>query len=222
MEATSWCASKLEENLTTPLSTVLESIQTRMMKGQNTYFGITTIKCPLDFWVYREIILETNVDVVIEIGNWCGGSALAFAHIMDNRAADRGGIVIAVDIDHADISELAKKHPRIKLIEKDAISALESVRALIKPTDRVMVIEDSAHTYENTLSVLKNYAPLVTRNNYFIVEDTICHHGLSEGPAPGPYEAVQDFLRGNQDFAVDQNREPYLIIWNPNGFLVRR
>ena len=56
---------------------------------------------------------------------------------------------------------------------------------------------------------------------YFIVEDGICHHGLEVGPNPGPYEAVETFVRMDRQFVVDRTREAYGITWNPKGYLKR-
>ena len=82
-----------------------------------------------------------------------------------------------------------------------------------------MIIEDSSHTYENTLNVLKTYNPLVTPKSYFIVEDSICHHGLDDGPNPGPYEAVETFMNESCNFEIDRTKESFFITWNPKGFL---
>lgn len=84
-----------------------------------------------------------------------------------------------------------------------------------------MVIEDSAHTYDNTLNVLRTYSPIVSPSCYFVVEDTICHHGVNAGPQPGPYEAVQTFLRDTPPFRVDRTKEAFGITWNPGGYLLR-
>ncbi|MBE3048289.1 hypothetical protein IMZ48_38455, partial [Candidatus Bathyarchaeota archaeon] len=51
---------------------------------------------------------------------------------------------------------------------------LSKVRPLISPTETAMVIEDSSHTFKNTLSVLRNYSRFVKKGMYFIVEDGIC------------------------------------------------
>ena len=58
----------MEENLNMPLRKVLPVIQERIM-NRTTYFGIKTLKSPMDYWVYQEIIFETKPDVIIEIGN---------------------------------------------------------------------------------------------------------------------------------------------------------
>ena len=87
--------------------------------------------------------------------------------------------------------------------------------------DRIMVIEDSSHTYDNTLKVLRTFSPLIHPGGYFIVEDSICHHGLDVGSDPGPYEAIETFMADNSDFLIDHNRESFFITWNPKGFLRR-
>ena len=79
----------MEENLDKPLKEILEIIQNRI-KHKSSYFGISTWKNPLDFWVYGEIMFETMPDVVIEIGTYLGGSTLALAHICDHLGRGEG------------------------------------------------------------------------------------------------------------------------------------
>jgi len=208
----------MEDQLSMPLSEVLQLIQERIME-KTTYFGIQTLKSPMDFWVYQEIIFDTRPDVIIEIGNHCGGGTLALAHICDSLGSGR---VIGLDISHAKVTELVEKHPRITLIEGDACSSFERVKSLVGENERVLVIEDSSHTYENTLKVLQVYSGLIKAGDYFIVEDSICHHGLEIGPSPGPFEAIETFARANSLFEIDRNRESFLITWNPKGYLRRR
>jgi len=186
---------------------------------KTSYFGIKTLQSPNDFWVYQEIIYKTKPDVLIEIGNYHGGSTLALAHIFDAMGHGR---VIGLDIDQSEIPKLVRSHPRITLIQGDACQSFDQVEALISPEERVLVIEDSSHTYENTLSVLRLYSKLIKPNDYFIVEDSICHHGLSLGPSPGPYEAIESFIEEGADFDIDREQESFLITWNPKGYLKRR
>jgi len=206
----------MEENLDMPLREVLQCVQDRIM-NQSTYFGIRTLKSPADFWVYQELIFETRPDYIIEIGNYCGGSTLALAHICDHLHTGR---VIALDITHEHVMPEARQHPRITFIEGDGCESFAQVRALVAGA-RVMVIEDSLHTYENTLNLLRTYATMIHSGDYFIVEDSICHHGLDVGPEPGPYEAIEEFLRENPSFVADRTRESFLISWNPKGYLKR-
>jgi cephalosporin hydroxylase len=208
----------LEDNLDARLRDVLPVIQDRIMT-QTTYFGVPTLKNPFDFWVYQELIHRTRPTLIIEIGNNCGGSALALAHLLDMMQQGR---LVAVDIDHGRLHPDAKAHPRITWIEGDAVAVAPEVAALVEPGDRVMIIEDSLHTYENTVGVLDAYADLVAPACYFVVEDGICHHGLEVGPNPGPYEAVEEFLRRDDRFELDRSQESFLVTWNPKGFLVRK
>lgn len=210
-------ACYMEEHLDMPLRDALAIIQERIM-NQTTYFGIKALKNPLDHWVYQELIYENQPDVIIEIGNASGGAALSLAHLCD--LLDKGKI-IGIDISHQSIPERVKKHSRITFIEGDACQCFADVKKLIAENDRVLVIEDSSHTYQNTLEVLRTYSALLKPGDYFIVEDGICHHGLAVGPAPGPYEAIEAFVRENGDFEIDRSKESFLITWNPKGYLRR-
>lgn len=185
---------------------------------QSTYFGVRTLKSPLDFWVYQEIIHAHRPDVIVEIGCRYGGSALALAHLCDLLGKGR---VIGLDISLHDVAEVTRNHPRITLIEGDACELSGQVKSLIGSKERVLMIEDSSHTYENTLDVLRSYNSLVKPGDYFIVEDGICYHGLELGPRPGPYEAIETFVAENPNFVIDRSKEAYLITWNPKGFLRR-
>ena len=114
----------LEKNLEMPISQLLPILQDRFL-NQTTYFGIRTFKNPLDFWIYQEIIVETKPDVVIEIGNFHGGSTLALAHLCD--CLDHGR-VIGLDLSHFHVSKLVKEHLRITLISGDACESFEQVK----------------------------------------------------------------------------------------------
>jgi cephalosporin hydroxylase len=207
----------LEDALDLPLRQIIPLIQRRIM-NESTYFGIETWKSPTDFWIYQELLCELRPDVIIEIGNHRGGSTLALAHLCDCL---QHGRVIGVDLSQADIAAPVSAHPRITLIEGDACASFDSVASLIRSEDEVLVIEDSSHTFDNTLGVLETYSRLIKLGGYFIVEDGICHHGLDGGPFPGPYEAVETFLSQNPGFVVDRNRETFLVTWNPKGYLRR-
>jgi cephalosporin hydroxylase len=186
--------------------------------NKSKYFGILTHKDPADAWVYQEIIFEKQPTVIIEIGNYFGGSTLMFAHWLDQIG---NGRVIAVDIDHERIDPLAKSHPRITWIQGDGWECASQVKQLLKHDDKVMVVEDSSHHCEQCYGVLQSYHSMVTSGQYMIVEDGICNHGLPWIPFPGPYEAVEQFLSTNNDFVIDRSREDFLLTWNPKGFLLK-
>lgn len=205
----------LEGKLNISLREILEIILDRVI-GKSTYFGVRTLKHPFDFWVYQEIIFETKPDVIIEIGNWDGGSLLAMAHFCDNM---NHGRLIGVDISHEHISPIVRAHKRITLIEGDACDKFEEVRMLLNPADRILIIEDSSHTYDNTLSILRTYSEL--NPFYFIVEDGILSifDLYPEFYLKSPYEAIETFTRENNKYESDRSKESFLITFNPKGYL---
>jgi cephalosporin hydroxylase len=207
----------LEENLEMTVHDLIQLMQARIV-DRTTYFGIQTLKNPLDFWIYQELISSVQPDVIVEIGNFRGGSLLALAHLCDAR---KKGRVIGVDVDQKEIAGAVRAHPRISLFEGDAVERISDVRQATNKNDRVMVIEDSSHTYENTLAVMRAYSDVVSLGSYLIVEDGNCHHGLDIGPSPGPYEAVTEFMRDNSQFVIDRECESFFLTWNPRGYLRR-
>lgn len=111
--------------------------------------------------MYREIIYDLRPTVIVEVGNFAGGSALFFADLFDTMGLHPGRI-IAVDIDHSNLHSLPKSHPRITWIEEDAVHAFDQVAGLIDPIhDTVMVIEDASHKYQHTLEIMQRYGTLV-------------------------------------------------------------
>jgi cephalosporin hydroxylase len=207
----------IENQRSEVMTDLLETIQARIMTT-TSYFGIKTLKNPCDFWVYQEIIFDLKPDYIVEIGNFRGGSALALAHLCDSIGK---GQVIGLDINQSEISDAVRAHPRLTFIEGDACDSFAKVKAIVGNSTNVLIIEDSSHTYENTLNVLRTYQNLISRDGYFIVEDSICYHGLDIGPNPGPYEAIEAFTNENTDFSIDRTKESFLITWNPKGYLRR-
>jgi cephalosporin hydroxylase len=208
----------IEDSLSMPLRHILPIIQQRIME-HTTYFGVIALKNPLDFWIYQELIHRLKPDVIVEIGNYCGGGTLALAHLCELIGKGR---VIGVDLDHTRVPDVVRNHPRITLITGEARESFQSVAQQIGHDEQALIIEDSLHTFENTLQVLRTYSALIRPGGYFIVEDGICHHGLDIGPNPGPFEAIAAFTEENPAFVIDRSLENFLITWNPKGFLRRR
>ena len=207
----------LEQSLDMTMRQVIPLMQQRIM-NDTKYFGIQTWKSPIDFCIYQELIHELKPDAIVEIGINTGGSTLALAHICDLLGKGR---VIGLDLNHDAVADEVRQHPRIKLVKGDACKVFGKVQKLIKRWDQVLVIEDSSHTFDNTVAILETYAPLIKPGGYFIVEDGICHHGLDGGPSPGPYEAAEAFISQHPNFEIDRSREAFVITWNPKGYLRR-
>jgi cephalosporin hydroxylase len=183
-----------------------------------TWFGTRIFKCPLDTWVYQELMYEVQPDVIIECGTLLGGSALFLCMTCDLLGKGR---VITIDIDPSDGKP---RHPRLTYLRGSSTSPeiIQKVKAAIKPGEKVLVILDSDHTRDHVLNELRLYSPLVPLGSYVIVEDTnINGHPYAPEFGPGPYEAVEDFLKEDHHFDVDLSREKFMMTFNPRGYLKR-
>ena len=183
-----------------------------------SWFGHQTLKCPLDLWLYQELLYRTRPDVVVETGTWRGGSALYLAMMFDQL---NHGRVITVDI-NAD--ETRPPHPRITYVlgSSTGPETIAAVHDLVAG-ERAMVILDSDHTAGHVYDEIVAYEPLVRAGDYLIVEDTnVNGHPTFPEFGPGPMEAVERFLAENSDFTVDRRCERFLMTLNPSGYLRRR
>lgn len=183
-----------------------------------TWLGVRVEKCPLDLWVYQELLMATRPELVIETGTCAGGSALFMASCMDLIGRGR---VITIDIDDR---PRRPEHPRIEYVSGSSTDPdiVTHVRAAAAERSPVIVILDSDHTRDHVLAELAAYADLVTPGAHLIVEDTnINGHPVLPTFGPGPYEAVESFLRGNPEFTQDTACEKFFLTFNPGGFLRR-
>lgn len=185
---------------------------------RNTFFlGIPIQKCPLDLFIYQEILFELKPDVIIEAGTASGGTALFLATICD---ALNHGEVITIDIE----DQGQPPHKRITYLNGSSISdaVLEQVKVHVGGKKNILVILDSNHSKEHVLKELKKYSRFIPIGGYIIVEDSnINGHPVYSEHGPGPMEAVEEFLKENKNFAIDNKREKFLITFNPNGYLKR-
>lgn len=194
--------------------------QNNITFNQCTWMGVSTLKNPLDAWIYQEILYRVQPDIVIEIGSYNGGSTLYLAHLLDIIGK---GQIISIDIDR---THYAVKHERITAITGDS-SAPETIAQVAGFCDgqKVLVIHDGNHHREYVRRELDLYAPFVSVDSYFIVEDGIMDlyrpgDGIGDFK-DGPLPAIEEFLRKNTDFVVDTTCERYIITYNPKGFLLR-
>lgn len=183
----------------------------------DTYWmGVPALKCPLDLWVYQEILFETKPDIVIECGTKKGGTSFFLASLCDLMGKGR---IVTIDITNFPDKP---NHERITYLHGSSTSKeIESkVKDLITEGEKVMVILDSNHRRHHVLDELRIYNKLVTKGNYLIVEDTnINGHPVFCNYGPGPMEAVNIFLKENNDFIIDRSREKFMMTFNPKGYL---
>jgi cephalosporin hydroxylase len=185
--------------------------------GTTFWRGVRTRKCPLDLWVYQEIIVETRPDVIIETGTDEGGSALFMAAMCDLAGHGR---VVTIDI----AAKATPTHPRVRYISGDSVSpqTFADVTREIAPEESAMVVLDSSHSRAHVLRELRLWERLVRKGHYVIVEDTNMNLRLAvtgRTPRPGAFEAVQEFLAQQDRFEIDRSREKFMLTWNPCGYL---
>lgn len=181
-----------------------------------TYFGVKMQKCPMDLAIYQEMLYELKPDLVIETGTAFGGSAFYMAHLMDVLGK---GKIVSVDIN---FKQVRPQHPRITYMTGSSTDPkiVEEVKKLVPQNGVVMVILDSDHSMNHVLREMQMYHPLVNVGSYMIVEDTNANgHPIFQEFGPGPMEALDEFMKTNHDFVIDESREKFFLTYNPRGYL---
>jgi cephalosporin hydroxylase len=184
---------------------------------QTTWLGTPLLKCPLDLWIYQEMIYELKPDVIIETGTHKGGSAMFMAYLLDSIGK---GKIVTIDIAPLEMP----KHPRVDYIigSSTADETISKVKGMIKEGDKVLIILDSDHRRDHVLEELRKYNALATKGSYIIVEDSnVGGHPVYKRYGPGPYEAIEAFLSesAGKNFSIDKSREKFYLTFNPNGYL---
>lgn len=182
-----------------------------------SWFGHQLAKCPLDLWIYQELVVRTRPDFILETGTYCGGSALYLAMLFDRIGS---GQVITIDVEP---QPNRPEHPRISYLTGSSIDPL--VISRVRETigrKRAMVVLDSDHTAGHVYSEMLAYRELVHLGDYLIVEDTnVNGHPAWPGFGPGPMEAVDNFIAHTDEFVIDRRCERFLMTLNPRGYLKR-
>ncbi|HDH07974.1 MAG TPA: cephalosporin hydroxylase [Gammaproteobacteria bacterium] len=218
------------------------------------------IQYPQDIVAIQELIWRIKPDLIIETGIAHGGSLIFSAsmlamldyceavekkRVLDPEATHRR--VLGIDIDIRPHNRAAiEAHPmshRIDMIQGSSIAPdiVGQVYEIAKDYKNILVILDSNHTHEHVLSELEAYAPLVSRNSYCIVFDTVVEDLPEEtfsdrpwGKGDNPKTAVWEYLRRLKEegrkmtdgtelvFEIDKTIENKLLITvAPDGYLKR-
>lgn len=199
---------------------------------QWNWLGLPIIQMPPDVIAVQEIIWQMRPQVIVETGVARGGSLILYASILQLIGEGR---VIGIDIDiRPHNRDAIERHPlahRIELIQGSSVDAkvLADVHARIPAGSRVMAILDSNHTHDHVLEELKLYAPLVTRDQFLIVADTVVedipaqtHRPRPWGPGDNPATAMQAFLATDKRFAPDPFVNAKLLLTSSPGGYLRR
>lgn len=197
-----------------------------------TWAGIPIMQLPTDLMAMQEIIWQVRPDYIIETGVAFGGMLIFYASILSALGKGR---VIGVDIDVREHTrQTLKQHPLKDIITVHKRDSLDthSYFAFLRNKrlrKKVLVSLDSNHTHAHVLQELRLYAPLVSLGSYIVVFDTSIEWldpkyigNRPWGPGNSPWSAVQEFMRGNDEFIVDQSIEDRILLTSaPGGWLKR-
>lgn len=213
-----------------------------------TWLSRPIIQYPQDIVATQELIWSVKPDLVIETGIAHGGSLILSASILamlDYADAVTAGTVLdpskpkrkvlGLDIDIRQHNRAAiEAHPmagRIDMIQGSSIAddVIQAVHTRARDSERVLVFLDSNHTHDHVLAELEAYAPLVSKDSYCVVFDTVVED-LPAGLYPdrpwdkgnNPKTAVWEYLKSHPEFEIDRAiQDKLLITVAPDGFLKR-
>ena len=196
-----------------------------------SWLGRPIIQYPQDMVAMQEIIWKVNPDLIIETGIAHGGSIIFYASILDLLGGN--GQVLGIDIDIRRHNRIKiERHPmfkRIKMMEGDSIDkhVMDAVYRFARWKERVILVLDSNHTHAHVFKELTMYSPLVKRDSYIVVFDTVIENMpdkyFSNRPwkkGNSPNTAICDFLKTNNRFRVDREIQSKLLVTvAPDGYL---
>lgn len=212
------------------------------------WMGRPIIQYPQDIVAMQELIWSVKPDLIIETGIAHGGSLVFSASmlaLLDTCEAIEQNVtihplcsrrkVLGIDIDiRAHNREAIEAHPMASLIEMIQGSSIDAetvrkVRDFATGYERILVCLDSNHTHDHVLAELEAYAPLTSKDSYCVVFDTLIENLPGEmypdrpwGPGNNPWTAVQEFLRGHNEFEIDKTVDNKILITvAPDGYLKR-
>lgn len=238
----------------------IKSANARKYSYHFEWLGRPIIQYPQDMVAMQELIWEVKPDLIIETGIAHGGSLILSASMLalldytdavesgqplDPNASRRR--VLGIDIDIRSHNRAAiEAHPmahKIDMIQGSSVDPeiIAQVRERAKGYERILVCLDSNHTHDHVLAELEAYAPLVSKESYCLVFDTIIEDMPAEmfpdrpwGPGDNPKTAVLEYLKrlhiedrkaedgDTLNFEIDKMIEHKLLVTvAPDGYLKR-
>jgi cephalosporin hydroxylase len=197
-----------------------------------TWLGLPIIQMPEDIVLTQELLWETKPDFVIEAGIAWGGSLAMYAAFQEIQGYGHVfGIDVTIPEHNREAIMSTPVSKRITLIEASSSdpATFEKVSAQIPKGSNILLVLDSNHTHEHVLAELKLWSPLLQKNNYIIVSDTVVefipeqsHRKRPWGPGNNPMTAVEEFLDNNEFFSVKNSySDRSFASFNPSGYLRR-
>jgi cephalosporin hydroxylase len=186
------------------------------------YKGISCQKNPFDLALYLKLLYEEKPRTIIEIGSFSGGSALWLADTL--RRYNVKSHIYSVDLNPVSSIE----DEMITFLPGNALNLSNSfscdfMASIPRP---LLVIEDSAHTYEVTLAVLNFFDNYLVPGEYIVIEDGIVNDlvdSIYRKYDNGPNKAIFSFLENTKSmYMIDAEYCDYYghnFTYNTNGYL---
>jgi cephalosporin hydroxylase len=221
------------EKLVTAAERFTEESISPMYSYNFSWMGRPVIQFPQDMIAIQEIIWQIKPDLIIETGIAHGGSLIFSASMLELLGNEGQVLGIDIDIREHNRKEI-EKHPmfkRITMLEGSSIDEdiVRQVNEFAEGKKKVLVCLDSMHTHDHVLRELELYSPLVTKESYIVVFDTIIEDlpddSFSDRPwskGNNPKTAVWEYLKTHTEFEIDKQIENKLLITvAPDGYLKR-
>ena len=180
-----------------------------------------------DSEVYERIFQKTgNCEPILDVG--CGSGRL-----VNFLARKTGNQVIGVDIEIREHNrKVIEAHPMFKRIEmiegsSTSVKTIKEVSKRLPKNSKVVVCLDSDHTKDHVLRELELYKEFIPPGFYFVVFDTntseLARLGVCDSKYinNGPKEAVEEFLKKNDNFEINKEYNKLYVSTSENGYLRR-
>jgi cephalosporin hydroxylase len=140
-----------------------------------TWMDMPVIQLPQDIVAMQEIVWRVKPERIVETGIAHGGSLVFYASLLELIGA---GEVIGIDNDirahNRTAIESHSMQKRINMIEGSSVDPTVARKVSeLALGKRTIVVLDSNHTHEHVLRELELYSPLVTKDSYLVVFDTV-------------------------------------------------
>ena len=197
------------------------------------WLGRPIIQFGSDMVMLQQLIWDVKPDIFIETGIAHGGSLIYTASLFEMMGND--GQVIGIDVEIRPHNRSAIQehtlYKRIKMIEGSSVGE-ETILALEKLIEgssgkTITVMLDSNHSKDHVLKELELYSKYVTVGSYMIVQDGAQQwvadipRGKAEWIDDNPLAAIEEFLKTNSDFIIDESFTRLGITSSTGGYLKR-
>lgn len=178
------------------------------------------LKSPIDLAIYIKLVYDLKPATIIEIGTKEGGSAQFFCDLISLYNLDCH--IWSIDINNP----LPQEIPGVTFLKGDVHHLEDCLTDQIWQTIQhpILVLEDSAHSYEACLSCLRFFNERLMGGDFLIIEDGILSDlGLKSKYDGGPNRAISEFLtQYTQSFQIANEYCDMFgvnVTYNPNGYL---